>query len=162
MLRMVREASPAHPQGAAYPQLRAVMEVARGEFATVGLSTETRGGTTLDATIDLLLRTDGGLARGQRVEAARRDARGVARWTFEPRASRPSSPTPTATAPPTSTAKATTSALRAITAAPSPYPAYGRATVLRRRGARDDRERSADLSARRPRRVGPRRAEPSS
>lgn len=77
LLRMVREATPTRPEGVAHPQLRTALEVVRGEMATAAPSTETRGGTTLDATIDLLLRTDAALARGQRIEVARRDVRGV-------------------------------------------------------------------------------------
>ncbi|MEZ4392829.1 MAG: hypothetical protein R3A48_17215 [Polyangiales bacterium] len=132
LLRLVREATPTQPRGSARPQLDALFEVMRGEFASAGPSTETRGGTTLDATIDLMLRTEAGLARSTPVEVARRDSRGVASVDLS---------------------NSQAAALFAdrngdgaadvdregfylgpggrIDDAPTPYPAYGRATVQR-------------------------------
>ena len=77
LLRMVREASPTQPRGPARPQLDTLFEVIRGEFASAGPSTDTRAGTTLDATLDLVLRTDAALARSSGAEVVRRDTRGL-------------------------------------------------------------------------------------
>lgn len=78
-LGLLREATPTQPQGRAYPQFSQALSVMRGEFLTAGPSTATTAGTTLDATTDLLLRSDPALARGDRPTLiVRRDAAGNA------------------------------------------------------------------------------------
>lgn len=132
MLRMVREATPTRPQGAAYPQLRTALEVVRGEFATASPSSETRGGTTLDATIDLMLRTDAALSRGQRIEVARRDVRGVASVDLSnPEAAALFSDANRDGAADVDREGYYVGPSGPITNAPTPYPAFGRATVPR-------------------------------
>jgi len=78
-LRVLRDPSAVAPAGSGNAQFNTALSVLRGEFSQAGPSTETTGGTTLDATIDLLLnRQDPILSTGQPIEIVRRDVRGVA------------------------------------------------------------------------------------
>jgi hypothetical protein len=78
-LGLIRQATPTQPDGLAYPQFNRVLAVLRGEFQNAGPSAATVGGTTLDAATDLFLRSDSGLARGDRPTLiVRRDAAGNA------------------------------------------------------------------------------------
>ncbi len=77
-LRLVREGRPGVPEGRAHGTFNTLLSTLRGEMATAGSSTETRGGTTLDATLDLLFRSETSLAAARQIPLVRRDARGVA------------------------------------------------------------------------------------
>lgn len=78
LLRLTREGSSVGPRGAARGEFEAVSDLLRGEFSSAGPSADTRGGTTLDATLDLLFRADPSLATGTPIDLVRRDARGMA------------------------------------------------------------------------------------
>ena len=78
LLRLTREGSSVGPRGAARSEFEAVSDLLRGEFRSAAPSADARGGTTLDATLDLLFRADPALATGAPIDLVRRDSRGVA------------------------------------------------------------------------------------
>lgn len=132
LMRLVREATPTQPQGTARPQLDALFEVLRGEFASAGPSSETRGGTTLDATLDLMLRTDPALSRSTPVEVVRRDPRGVASVDLSnPQAAGLFSDRNADGAADIDREGYYLGPGGRLTDAPTPYPAYGRASAPR-------------------------------
>ncbi|MBI5518165.1 MAG: hypothetical protein HY909_30620 [Deltaproteobacteria bacterium] len=89
ILRMFRDplpataASPAIPAGPGNGHFNTLLATLRGEMATAGPSMDTRAGTTLDATLDLLFRTDPELRLGRPLDLVRRDPRGMARVATE-------------------------------------------------------------------------------
>jgi hypothetical protein len=89
ILRMFRDplpataASPAIPAGPGNGHFNTLLATLRGEMATAGPSMDTRAGTTLDATLDLLFRTDPELRLGRPLDLVRRDVRGMARVATE-------------------------------------------------------------------------------
>lgn len=111
VLGLFREATPTQPQGRAYPQFNLALSVMRGEFLTANASAATTAGTTLDATTDLLLRSEPSLARGSRPTLiVRRDTAGNAQPTGSSAAGLPT-PFPvyrTAAAPRDAEGRATT------------------------------------------------------
>ena len=79
-LRLFRDPTLVAPAGSANTQFNQMLSVLRGEFAEAAPATEAEsvGGTTLDATLDLMLRQDTGLAIGAPVEIVRRNTAGFA------------------------------------------------------------------------------------
>ncbi len=78
--RMFRDATLVAPAGTANAQFNATLAMLRGEFADARPATaeESVAGTTLDAVLSLMLRTDDALATGQPIEVVRRNACGFA------------------------------------------------------------------------------------
>ena len=78
--RMFRDATLVAPAGTANAQFNATLAMLRGEFADARPATmqESTAGTTLDAVLSLMLRSDDALATGQPFEVVRRNACGFA------------------------------------------------------------------------------------
>lgn len=79
LLRLTREASSVGPRGPARTEFETTTDLLYGEFSSAAPSTATVGGTTLDATLDLLFRTDSSLSTANPIDIVRRDPRGMAR-----------------------------------------------------------------------------------
>jgi hypothetical protein len=78
-MNLLREERPGRPAGAGNPQLNILMDVARAEMATAQTSRPDATGTTLDALMDLVFRTDDALSTGKPRLIVRRDAVGMPR-----------------------------------------------------------------------------------
>lgn len=77
-LRIVRAAREGAPEGAGHATFNTLLETLRAEAVAAGPSADTRTGTTLDATLDLVFRGESSLGTGRPNLIVRRDARGMA------------------------------------------------------------------------------------
>ncbi len=79
MMALIGDDAPGRPAGAGHANWHNALDVFRGELAGAAPSSDPRAGTTLDATIDLVLRSDPALSTGRARWMTRRDSVGMPR-----------------------------------------------------------------------------------
>ncbi|MFO0608916.1 MAG: hypothetical protein U0324_37465 [Polyangiales bacterium] len=144
-LRLFRDPTLVAPAGTANAQFNQVLSVMRGEMGEAGPATaaESVGGTTLDATLDLMFRQDMALASGAPVELVRRNAAGFA--LLNGPVSAPFVDTNGDGAADTVRGVPVDAQRRTIRDLPSPFPAYNTSTTTRDAAGRATATAGGDL-----------------